>query len=229
MTAIFLMPCLFMYASSNGMTRLFDHGVWKTSGSKFAVMALPPAIETCGMPALSTSPRMAIVWPVPVAPMMATTLSWSMSLVAAATALASSVASSSMMTSICLPLMPPASLMRLTSISSVFFSGAPSPAYVPVRETTAPILMVSAAATTSPRARGGRTAARAPDQGDRERSCQRRLQHRQTHLQSTPTHVLTSLFPRALRLFRCAQSPPESRAERASPRAGRPRGRYQRR
>ena len=36
--------------------------------------------------------------------------------------------------------MPPAALMRATSMSNVFFSGAPSAAYVPVSETTAPIL-----------------------------------------------------------------------------------------
>ena len=120
---------------------VFDHGVWKTSGSTGLVMTVPPAMETCGISARCTSPRTAMVAPVPVAPMMATTSSCSMSLLAAATALASSVASSSMMTSICRPLTPPASLMRLTSISSTFFSGCPRPAYVPVRETMAPILI----------------------------------------------------------------------------------------
>ena len=105
-----------------------DHGVAKTSGSTGFVITVPPAIETCGIPARWTSPRGAIVWPVPVAPMMAMTPSCSISLLAAATALASSVASSSMMTSIGRPLTPPSSLIRATSISMTFFSGSPRPA-----------------------------------------------------------------------------------------------------
>ena len=107
---------------------VLDHGVANTSGSTGLVMTVPPAMETCGMPARWMSPRMAIVWPVPVAPMMATTFSCSMSLLAAATAWASSVASSSMITSTGRPLMPPASLIFLTSISMRFFSGSPRPA-----------------------------------------------------------------------------------------------------
>ena len=111
-----------------GTTIVLDQGVGKTSGSTGWVMTVPPAMETCGMPARWTSPRTAIVAPVPVAPMMATTSSCSMSLLAAATALASSVPSSSMISSMGRPLTPPASLMRLTSISSTFFSGSPRPA-----------------------------------------------------------------------------------------------------
>ena len=111
-----------------GTTIVFDQGVWKTSGSTGLAITVPPAIETCGMLARCTSPRTAIVAPVPVAPMIATTSSCSISLLAAATALASSVASSSMITSIGRPLTPPASLIRLTSISRMFFSGSPSPA-----------------------------------------------------------------------------------------------------
>ena len=124
----FLWPSAAILSSTNGTTIVFDHGVWKTCGSNFAVMAVPPAIDICGIPARSISVRIAIDCPVPVAPRMATTLSWSMSLLAAATALASSVPSSSMMTSSVRPLMPPASLMRLTSSSSAFFSEAPSAA-----------------------------------------------------------------------------------------------------
>ena len=122
---------------------VLDHGVANTCLSTGSVMTVPPAMETCGMPARCTSPRMAMVAPVPVAPMMATTSSCSMSRLAAATACASSVASSSMMTSTGRPLMPPASLIFLTSISMRFFSGSPRPAYVPVSERMAPILIGS--------------------------------------------------------------------------------------
>ena len=47
-----------------------------------------------------------------------------------------------MMSSIFLPLMPPAALMSSTYISSVFSSGSPRNEAGPVTDSTAPILMV---------------------------------------------------------------------------------------
>ena len=107
---------------------VFDHGVANTRGSTGFVMTVPPAIETCGTPARLTTSRIAMVPPVPVAPMSATTPSCSISLLAAAFALASSVASSSMMTSIEAPVDAAGLVDALTSISIVFFSGSPRPA-----------------------------------------------------------------------------------------------------
>ena len=89
---------------------------------------------------MSISSRMAMDCPVPVEPMIASTSSCSMSFVVAAIACRRRCASSSMSTSSGCPLMPPASLIRATSISMAFFSGVPSPACAPVSDSTAPIV-----------------------------------------------------------------------------------------
>jgi hypothetical protein len=154
MSASFFTPLDCMYSSSNGRTRVLLHGVWKTSLSNCFVMTVAPAMDTCGMAALSISPRIAIVWPLPVAPRIASTLSWATSFVVAAAAFATSVPSSSMTTSIGCPLTPPAALMRATSMPMTFFSGVPRPAYVPVSESTAPSLYSVFVAVAPPVALG---------------------------------------------------------------------------